>query len=50
MYGPRVRALSICSGKAKNDIIKAGFQPLGKFNTGGIGLGQSFCRLNPTAL
>jgi phosphate transport system substrate-binding protein len=40
----------ICSGKAKADIIKAGFQPLGKFNTGGIGLGQSFCRLNPTAL
>jgi phosphate transport system substrate-binding protein len=40
----------ICSGKAKADIIKAGFEPLGKFNTGGIGLGQSFCRLNPTAL
>jgi phosphate transport system substrate-binding protein len=40
----------ICSGKAKNDIIKAGFEPLTKFNTGGIGLGQSFCRLDPTAL
>jgi len=40
----------ICSGKAKADIIKAGFEPLTKFNTGGIGLGQSFCRLNPVAL
>jgi len=40
----------ICSGKAKNDIIKAGFVPLTNFNTGGIGLGKSFCRLNPTPL
>ena len=40
----------ICSGKAKADITKAGFVPLGKFATGGIGLGQSFCRLNPTPL
>jgi ABC-type phosphate transport system substrate-binding protein len=40
----------ICSGKARNDIIKAGYVPLPKFATGGIGLPQSFCRLNPTAL
>jgi len=40
----------ICSGKAKNDIIKAGFVPLPNFATGGIGLGKSFCRLNPTPL
>ncbi|MGO9877405.1 MAG: substrate-binding domain-containing protein [Acidimicrobiia bacterium] len=40
----------ICSGKAKNDIIKAGYVPLPKFATGGIGLPQSFCRLDPTAL
>ena len=40
----------ICSGKAKADIIKAGFVPLAKFATGGIGLGSSFCRLNPTPL
>lgn len=40
----------ICSGKAAADITKAGFVPLKKFNTGGIGLGQSFCRLNPTPL
>ncbi len=40
----------ICSGKAKNDISKAGYIPLAKFATGGIGLGQSFCRLNPTPL
>jgi hypothetical protein len=40
----------ICSGKAKNDISKAGYVPLSKFATGGIGLGQSFCRLNPTPL
>jgi len=40
----------ICSGKAKNDIIKAGYVPLAKFATGGIGLGQSFCRLDPTPL
>jgi hypothetical protein len=40
----------ICSGKAKNDIIEAGYVPLAKFATGGIGLGQSFCRLDPTPL
>ena len=40
----------ICSGKAKADISKAGYVPLTKFATGGIGLGQSFCRLNPTPL
>jgi hypothetical protein len=40
----------ICSGKAKADISKAGYVPLAKFATGGIGLGQSFCRLNPTPL
>jgi len=40
----------ICSGKAKNDIIKAGYVPLPKFATGGIGLPQSFCRLDPTPL
>ena len=40
----------ICSGKAKNDIIKAGFVPLAIFATGGIGLGKSACRLDPTPL
>ena len=40
----------ICSSKAKADITKAGYVPLAKFATGGIGLGQSFCRLNPTPL
>ena len=40
----------ICSGKAKAGILKAGFVPLPKFATGGIGLGESYCRLNPTAL
>ena len=40
----------ICSGKAKADIAKAGFVPLALFNTGGIGLGKSVCRLNPTPL
>ena len=40
----------ICSGKAAADITKAGFVPLKKFATGGIGLGQSVCRLDPTPL
>jgi periplasmic binding family protein len=40
----------ICSGKAKADISKAGYVPLAKFATGGIGLGKSFCRLDPTPL
>lgn len=40
----------ICSGKAKAEITEAGFVPLPKFATGGIGLGQSDCRLNPTPL
>jgi len=40
----------ICSGKARNDIIKAGYVPLALFATGGIGLGKSYCRLNPTPL
>ena len=40
----------ICSGKAKADIAKAGFVPLALFATGGIGLGKSVCRLNPTPL
>jgi hypothetical protein len=41
----------ICSGKAKADISKAGYVPLPKFGTGGgLGLPQSFCRLDPTPL
>jgi phosphate transport system substrate-binding protein len=40
----------ICSGKAKADITKAGFVPLVKFGTGGVGLPSSFCRLNPKPL
>jgi len=40
----------ICSGKAKADITKAGFVPLVKFGTGGLGLPSSFCRLNPKPL
>lgn len=40
----------ICSGRAHNDIIAAGFVPLVKFGTGGLGLPSSFCRLNPKPL
>jgi len=40
----------ICLGKAKADILKAGFVPLVKFGTGGVGLPSSFCRLNPKPL
>jgi len=40
----------ICSGKASADIKKAGFVPLVKFGTGGVGLPSSFCRLNPKPL
>lgn len=40
----------ICSGKAKAEISEAGFVPLPSFATGGIGLGKSTCRLNPTPL
>ena len=40
----------ICAGRAKADITKAGFVPLGLFGSGGTGLPSSFCRLNPKAL
>jgi ABC-type phosphate transport system substrate-binding protein len=40
----------ICSGKAAADIKKAGYVPLSLFHTGGFGLGNSHCRLNPTPL
>jgi phosphate transport system substrate-binding protein len=40
----------ICSGKASTLITKAGFVPLKKFASGGIGLAASVCRLNPVAL
>ena len=40
----------ICAGRAKADILKAGFVPLPKFGTGGLGLPSSFCRLNPKPL
>jgi len=40
----------ICSGKAAADISKAGYVPLSLFHTGGFGLGNSHCRLNPTPL
>ncbi len=40
----------ICAGRAKADIAKAGFVSLGNFGTGGVGLPNSFCRLNPKDL
>ena len=40
----------ICAGRAKADITKAGFVPLGLFGSGGTGLPSSFCRLNPKPL
>jgi phosphate transport system substrate-binding protein len=39
----------ICSGRAKADIIAAGFVPLVK-KSGSIALPSSFCRKNPTPL
>jgi len=40
----------ICAGRAKADILKAGFVPLGLFGSGGTGLPSSYCRLNPKDL
>jgi phosphate transport system substrate-binding protein len=40
----------ICSGKAKADIIKAGFVPLVKFGTGSLALPKSYCRADPKPL
>lgn len=40
----------ICSGKAFATIKRAGFVPLAKFPTGGVGLPSSECRLNPKPL
>jgi len=40
----------ICSGKAAADIKAAGFVSIAKGSTGGIGLPNSYCRLNPTSL
>jgi ABC-type phosphate transport system substrate-binding protein len=40
----------ICGGTLAPNITLAGFVPLPLANTGGIGLPQSHCRLNPPAL
>jgi ABC-type phosphate transport system substrate-binding protein len=40
----------ICSNQASRAITNAGFVPLPGGATGGTGLPNSFCRLNPTAL
>ena len=40
----------ICAGSASRVIIAAGFVPLTLSGSGGIGLPQSYCRLNPPAL
>jgi len=40
----------ICSNLAARNIINNGFVPLASGATGGTGLPNSFCRLNPTAL
>ena len=40
----------ICSGKAKADIIAAGFVPLPNFGTGAVALPKSNCRANPKPL
>jgi ABC-type phosphate transport system substrate-binding protein len=40
----------ICSNLASRAIVDAGFVPLPSGATGGTGLPNSFCRLNPTAL
>lgn len=40
----------ICSGAASRVIVDSGFVPLTLGATGGTGLPNSYCRLNPTAL
>jgi hypothetical protein len=40
----------ICAGFAASDIVAAGFKVISKGATGGIGLPNSYCRLNPTTL
>jgi hypothetical protein len=40
----------ICAGSAATQISLAGFVPLALAATGGVGLPQSHCRLNPAAL